>query len=406
MRYLRRAAVVLVISMLAIEVVLAYQVREQVLAGYSDFVSGYTAGKILQRGEADHLYDLQVQYAIQREVTPHVNIRHGALPYVRPPFEAWLYRPLAAFSYDTAFCIWDTINLGLLALALAILRREISQLSSAPLPIWVLCVLSFFPVFATLLQGQDSIVLLLIYVLAYLALRRSHVFIAGAILAAGTFKFPLVLPFLVPYIVYRKARFLTGFAASIMLLTCASIATVGWTGVRNYPAYLLNIDKLALGVNVQRDMPNLRGLIAFISEPLSVPMIGQVLLAVASLGLIAFVVNEWNPASLHDAAFMQLGFSLNLTATLLVSYHDHVFDLALLVLPICLALGLLLSGHPTSLRIRRILMWSVAIASFSPIYVLFSVGMRAAGLLALLLLMFVAGLAAANRAEFQSHETF
>ena len=84
MMHLRLAAAVLVISMLVVEVVLAYQVREQVLAGYSDFVSGYTAGQILQRGEADHLYDLQLQYAIQREVAPHVNIRHGALPASRP----------------------------------------------------------------------------------------------------------------------------------------------------------------------------------------------------------------------------------------------------------------------------------------------------------------------------------
>src|ERR1700757_385917 len=147
----RAAAAVLITGLLLTYVTIFYQLRRQLFEGYSDFISFYTAGKILQRGEASHLYDLRLQQGIQQETAPHVEIRKGALPFVRPPFEAWLFWPFAYFSYGTAFTTWNLFSCGCLLAIAAILRREVSELCRFSPALTVASIFSYFPVFVTLL---------------------------------------------------------------------------------------------------------------------------------------------------------------------------------------------------------------------------------------------------------------
>jgi len=93
----RKAAIVLSIALLVVYCAVFFQLRDQLSGGYSDFVSFYTAGTILERGSRTRLYDIQLQSAIQREIAPNVEIRQLALPFVRPAFEAWLFWPFASF---------------------------------------------------------------------------------------------------------------------------------------------------------------------------------------------------------------------------------------------------------------------------------------------------------------------
>ena len=119
---MRRVLFLGAIAMLLAYTVMAYHFWDQVRNGYSDFISFYTAGQILQRDEAEKLYDLNLQYEIQREHAPGVNIRAGALPFVRPPFEAWLFLPLAKLDYFSAFLLWDLLTIALL-IATSVMAR-------------------------------------------------------------------------------------------------------------------------------------------------------------------------------------------------------------------------------------------------------------------------------------------
>jgi hypothetical protein len=381
-RHLRRAALILIPSMLVLYAIMAYQLRKHIVDGYSDFISAYTAAKILQRGEPHRLYDLQLQSQIQRDVAPNVSSRGGALPFVRPPFEAWLFYPLARFSYHTAFCVWTIASCAFLFIAMALLRRHNRLLQSFPLLMVTLAALSFFPVFMTLLQGQDSILLLLIYVLSYTALVRGSVMGAGAILALGLFKFPLVLPFLLVFILRGKARFLAGFIVVAGVLILLSIGMVGLAGIGGYIHYLASIDALAPGVNISRDMPNLRGLLALVDGP-GLSLLSTSILIVASAVVLGIVAAVWtNPDGDAD---LPAKVSLNVLATILVSYHAHVFDLALLIIPICVGLELLLYGQ-LDRRSRVLLAWSTGLAAFSPLYVILVFSLRGAPVLAVLVL--------------------
>jgi hypothetical protein len=101
--------------------------------GYPDFTIRYSAGKMVRAGMARSLYDERVEFQIQREFAPEVSIRHGALPYNHPPFEALLFVPFTYLPYLPAYLAWNAVNLGLLGLALFLLRRHLPALQSKPL---------------------------------------------------------------------------------------------------------------------------------------------------------------------------------------------------------------------------------------------------------------------------------
>ncbi len=387
--WLRRLAFLLITAMLLIYAVLAWQLGPQIAAGRSDFLAAYTAGKILQSSSAHRLYDVQLQRNLQRGVTA-VDRGEQVLPYVRPPFLAWVFWPLARLSYLPAFWTWTAINFAVLIVVIALLRQEVPPLQASSVGTLTIAAASFFPVFLDLLQGQDSILLLLIYVLAYRALRRGRYLPAGAILAIGVFKFPLVLPFIVPFIAHRRWRFVAGFAGVTACLLAVSTATVGWTAMMHYPAYLANIDKLAPGINIPRDMPNLRGLLAitFASSARSIPV--TMILVAVSLAALAWTTQAWSADSANVARF-RAGYALNLVTTILVSYHAHVFDLTVLVLAGCLAAESVVSGAVSGLGARRMLVWVLALVAFSPLYLILSGVCHCAALLVLpLLALFVA----------------
>ncbi len=384
----RRVAGILSIGLFLIYGVIFFQLRHRLAEGYSDFISFYTAGKILQRGTPKQLYDVHLQYKIQLEAAPNVGIRQGALPFVRPAFEAWIFWPLAHLSYRTAFVLWSAFNCACLILATLCLRREIPELRKLSALLVVALSLSYFPVFFTILQGQDSILLFLIYVVGYGALRRHRQLLGGMTLGLGIFKFPLLIPFLVAFAVKRKLRVVLGFALTSLMLAGVSIATVGIPAALYYPKYLLSIDSIAPGVNRPQDMPNLRGLLSVLPRTLLPPKAEVLLLLLLSILLLGFVVRKWSLASSDRGVVFNLGFALNVVATVLVSYHCHAFDLCILLLPIGLAVGLILSNEPIAPQVRRLLIGVLCALMFSPLYLLIMFPANAPSFLAILLIAF------------------
>jgi len=383
----RTAAAVLSVGLSLIYGILFFQMRRPLKEGYSDFISLYTAGKILQRGVPNQLYDIQLQYEIQRETAPNVHIRQSALPFVRPAFEAWIFWPLAHLSYDAAFVLWNLFNCACLILAVLCLRREIPELHRVSPLLMVASSLTYFPVFFTILQGQDSILVFLIYVMGYRGLRRNRQFLAGMTLGLGIFKFPLLIPFLVPFAAKRKLQVVFGFALTSLILAAVSIWTVGLSTAAYYPKYLLSVNRIARGINRPQDMPNLRGLLSVLLATAS-PTADVLLLLLLSILLLAFVIRQWSLAPSDRSAAFTLGVALNVVATVLVSYHCHAFDLCVLLLPIGLVLGFVLSDEPFAPKARQLLIWMLSALMFSPLYLLIAFTMNTPSLLAILLIAF------------------
>jgi len=329
---LKFAVFVYLAGMVVIHAAMFWNVRESVKKGYSDFAIYYGAGTMVRQGLGHQLYDDAAQFRIQREFSPDVAIRLSALPYNHPAFEALWFVPFSCVPYAVAFALWDLANLAMLVAIPFLLLPHLRQMQHYSWPLWMLAGLGFFPIFVALLQGQDAILLLFLYGLAFVCLKKDREVAAGGWLALGLFKPQLVLPFVLLLLLQGRKKVLYGFLPVAALLALVSAAIVGWEGMALYPHYVLHLEgTLAQGAIVPSDMPNLRGVLAVLLHgSSSVGLVAVVL----SVGI--FVLAAWRGRAIVPENSFNLKFCMAMVATILVSYHLLIYDLSLLMLPFAL----------------------------------------------------------------------
>jgi hypothetical protein len=319
-------------GMCVLHLTMFWGLREKIREGYPDFSIFYTAGTILRQGSANHLYDKALQFHVQQQFASKVYIREGALPYNHPPFEALLFEPLARFSYPTAFVFWDVLNLIILGVLPLLLRPHIPLLQRSPLPLWWLAELALFPVFIALLQGQDSILLVLLFALAFIALKRNQEFGGGVWLGLGLFRFHLVLPLMLILLLRKKSKAILACLLTAISLGLISVAIVGWKEALTYPTYVWSVEKSSgSATGLVSTMPNLRGFVHMLFP--WTPRV-EVGVSVLSAIILLWASSQWDDSGSADR--FDLSFCLALVATVLVSYHVLVHDLTLLLLPLAL----------------------------------------------------------------------
>jgi hypothetical protein len=325
--------------------------------GYQDFTIFYAAARMVRGGQAQALYDLPSQFREQQGFAPNVSIRQDALPYNHPPFEALLFIPLTFLPYFPAYLVWTVFNVIFVVAALLLLRSIVLSASLRQSAIQVvqderqdvppvtdsdqkapsvcflmLAAVAFVPVTRALLQGQDSLLLLLLLTVALWSMEKGSDSAAGVALAMGLFKFQLVLP-LVLLLALRRSRVLLGFAPVAALLALISVIMVGWSGVVDYVQFLLRLENTgAGGAIVATVMPNLRGMIVTVAPDLS--GVSLMLLTVVA-STVVLVVAWWAMRTMKDCSGFTFGLAT--VAAILVSYHALTYDLSLL-LPVALLL--------------------------------------------------------------------
>jgi hypothetical protein len=339
--------------LIVFHIMLFWRTREWVFAGYGDFASFYATSSLVKAGLGSKIYDFDTQARIQAELFPHVGIRQAPLLYTHPPFQAVLFLPLAYLSYSAAFFLWTLLNLLLLLLVPCTMGSTLAELKALFRPLPILIFLAFFPVFLALLQGQDSILLLLLFTLALLALRRGRELLCGGLLGLGLFKFQIVLPFLFPFLLRRRWKLLLGTSTAFILLVAASTPFIGLRGLAQYPGFLLGINRgwvsasdLAGGAIRPGTMPNLRGALYVLGAGL-IPDAGiKLAVLLLSAGLLVWSARQWLLSPELSADTLDLTFALNLVVALLVSFHLNLHDLTLLALPIALLANRLAQTPP------------------------------------------------------------
>ena len=403
----RLAGSLYVAGVLVIHSLVVWNARDLILKGYPDFTIYYTAGTMVRQGMGHGLYDDVRQFEVQKQFAPQVATRLGALPFNHPPFEALLFVPFTYFSYRVAYLLWTLTNLAVLAALPILLRPYVPVLARLPAPAWTLISLVFFPIFFALLQGQDAILLMFLYGMAFVALKKKRMASAGAWLACALFKFHLVLPFLFLLLPQRRTfqdrkRILCAFGGVGALLAVVSVATVGVRQMMAYPHYVLGLEAtMAKGAIMPSDMPNLRGVLYLIAS-----RIRYFDLLVLSLSAALYLVAAWSSRSRHenadgatvDGAEDDLKFALAVLATVLVSYHGLGYDLCVLALPALLLAGGLrdsrLEERITTRRwTRPTIIAGMAILLFSPLELVFLMRYNRLALLGWAVLLCFVGLA-------------
>jgi Glycosyltransferase family 87 len=309
---------------------------ERIKRGYPDFSAFYTAGMILRHGLGHQLYSEQLQFEMQKSFAGHLSSGQRPLPYIHPPFEALIFVPLTLFGYLDGFLVWNLSALVVLVCVAWLLRRSVGTLRVIPAWEFVFASLAFFPVFACFLEGQDSILLLLICTLGFNALKRRANFLAGCWFALGTFKFQWMVPIVMLLMIWRMRRVAAGFAVVSAVLGLVSLGLVGWQSLVHYPSYALRIVQTpGLGGVASELMPNLRGLLLGWRLPFSAAA-GNGLVALSSMLLFVFAAIRGRKASQPKS--LELQFSLAVTVSGLIGWHTNAHDLTLLLLPLVLIL--------------------------------------------------------------------
>jgi hypothetical protein len=264
---------------------------------------------------------------------------------------------------------------------------------------WTIASLAFFPIFFALLQGQDAVLLMFLYGLAFVAIKKQRLVSAGAWLACGLFKFHLVLPFLLLLLIQQKTfeerkKILGGFVAVGALLGVISLAAVGMRQMTAYPHYLLGLEATTAGGAINPfDMPNLRGLLSLIGGNRHFGIL------VISLSVVLVLVAAWSTDSSYADSRNDLRLSLAVITCVLVSYHALAHDLCVLALPVLLLLGWLNSSMTPSSWTRPTIMAGLAVLLFSPLQLVLLMRYDRLALLAWAVLLCFAGVAGELRLQ-------
>jgi len=330
-RIVRGLAVLFVLTLLVGFVVSSLPQRINDL----DFSEYYSAGQIIRQGLGRQLYDLKVQLDFQLRIAkPHVFYNH-------PPFEALLFAPFTFLSYRAAYISWVLISVGLLVCAAVIIESNTKVILAssryarmqADFGLVLLLFMTFAPVTTCLLLGQDSPLLLLIYTLTFVLLRRRKEFWAGCLMAGGLFKFHLIVPFVLVLVLRRKWSFLQGFVLVGATLIVISISVSGPSVLVVYPRFLLlNPIYQQVAGFAPEYMPNIRGFVQLLLNGRAAA-ISAVLIAGGSVAAIWFAARNWNDEQLG------LSFSAAVLAAQMASYHLYNYDLTLLLLPVSIVCG-------------------------------------------------------------------
>jgi hypothetical protein len=338
---IRFLAVAAVVSLIIGFVVLSFSAHKDSL----DFSEFYGAAQMVREGSGQMLYDLGIQAQFQSRVAGV----HAF--YLRPPFEALFFLPFTYVSYRAAYTLWIVTNLVLLVVVAFLIQSSTGVTSAvyqflrvrADVGLILVFFLSFAPTIGCLELGQDSILMLLVYTLAFVALRRGAEFRAGCVLACGLFKFHLIIPFILMFLLRRKWSAMKGFAAVGVLLFLVSIAVSGLGVLRAYPQLLLfdNSSGRAMGFSPEFT-PNIRGLFyLLLNGKIAAHALGF-LVAIFSVLTVWWSAKNWRDIDLG------MSFSSCVLGTLLTSYHLYAYDLTLLLLPIAIVCGELAQRRPLS----------------------------------------------------------
>jgi hypothetical protein len=319
--------------LVGIQILLLAGFLPSALHGEADFGAFYVGGYMVHAGLGHQLYD----YGVERQFQTAL-VSTTPAPYIHLPYEALLFAPLSLLHYRTAFLIFFCVNCMLAFFSFRAIRIDTHFQSAA------LLFFSYMPLGAALADGQDSILMLAITATSWWLLRRGSELSAGAVLALGLFRFQLLLPIAVLFLVWRRWRFVLGFLASSIVVLIGSVIMVGTSQMRLYFTHLVSMSvshQEAVYSQPTARMVNIRGLVAG-AFPAS-HSAAQLITLICSIALLIWTFRRARCLTSSEQ------FALAVCASVLVSYHLFVYDLSVLAIP--MIIGVTLMNKKPSMRV-------------------------------------------------------
>jgi hypothetical protein len=302
--------------------------QPMIRSGHTDFRNLYTAGYMVRTGHADELYNYAAQKNFQDAVVSREEV---AIPFIRPAYQAALFAPFSLLPFHQAYYAFLGFNLGMLVLCFFLLRPYMGNLSGI-WPMLPAAMFVFLPVGTALMQGQDSIVLLALLAGALASIQRGRETLAGILVGLGLFKFQLVIPIAVLFLVWRRWRFSAAFAAVAAMLAAIS----GWiAGGEQSVNYLRAVARIGVSHGLSSGLPLPVELMANFHGAVSATLGGSGMVLPVTIALSAAMMMF---ASVRRPKGTD-ALAVAIPTSALVSYYMFIHDMCILQVPIVLALN-------------------------------------------------------------------
>jgi hypothetical protein len=305
-----------------------------------DFIQFYAMGAVVAAYPGAPLYDVDRLHAIQTALVPESD-PELYLP-VYPP-QAWLlFAPFTALSYGVAATLWTLLTIA----GYAAIVRATWQTSADRLPdAWfVAAAAAAFPPFWNLvINGQNTIVPMAAFFLAWRALMRDRRFLAGLAFGILFFKPQFGLALAVVVLAGGEWAMLMGLAAAAAIQLGAVAATTGRSSLVEYVQFMREVTAAEHLIEPDPfELHSIRSLVRLAPDWLETALwLG------ASAIVLERTVRVW-----RSAAPVAVRMGVLAIATVLVSPHLFLYDAAILALPLLWLGGWVQSPQAAGLATR------------------------------------------------------
>lgn len=294
---------------------------------FQDFLPIYVAAHSILQGHPSVIYE-RAGFAEEVQQTI-LQLDHGrpsqvVLPYLYGPQVALFFAPLARFSFLQAASIWSVLSLLVYFLCVRRIWKScptlrchgaVIAISAAALP----------AAFHNFVRGQLSVLPLLCFTAAFLALRAQRNWLAGAALGLLFCKPPFLVAIPLVLLLGRSMKMLAGLILSAAVQGAFLWFYFGSPIVNLYLAMLLHPARWAAAAELTLAPIQMHSLRAFWS--LLIPNLD---LALSLYILSSAIVVAVAAATWKSSLPMPLRFSALILAAVLVNPHLFIYDLLVL----------------------------------------------------------------------------
>ena len=295
-----------------------------------DFSIFYTAGRIADLGHYYQLYDLQTQLAVQEALLNRSLRVEELLPFNHPPLLVPILQIICTSNYLVSYWRWVGVMICFLVVICFLINRLLGSMGWGrwERAYFLAALMLFFPLFASLLKGQDTAFLLLGGTLWIYGMVVKKDNVAGLGLAMTVIRPQIALVLSIPFL-FNRQRVWWWFCTGAAGLALYSLALVGFGGIRDF-IHLMVVSAAGEGYGmIQNHMFNFTGMMLRMFPQVNVGLVhglawGLFLAVIIGLSVI------WRLTSRIQLWHLVLAACLSVFA----APHLHSHDLAFLLLPV------------------------------------------------------------------------
>jgi hypothetical protein len=298
----------------------------------ADFIAYYSAGRVAQTDGFTRVYEPDLQQDVQEGLVGFPLFPGQVLLYNHVPYLLPILFVFVSQNYIASFSRWATFLLVLFITGIVFVARMLRSQAWDKLEIWKVAagMLTFFPLFVSLMNGQDTAFATLGLCLWCAGILSERDGMAGLGLALTTVRPHLAIFLAVPFL-FRRWKVFGWFCLGAAGLGLASLLAVGWSGVRGFLDLLLVSTRGQWYGLKEPEMLDLVGLLWRAAPGLGGETIRWIGWAGYGLGLLGLCL-LWARSRALSGKHLCLAITLAVFTAPHLHYHDLTWLLVALVL--------------------------------------------------------------------------